>query len=143
MVRDGTARGLAAWLPSELQVAGKTGTTDEFRDSWFAGFTGDRLAVIWVGRDDDQPTGLTGAAGAMTIWGDMMAGLDPEPLILPEPDNIEKAWVDPESGLLSDSSCPDAVELPFVTGSAPTESAACGPSSIGNSIKNIFKRLFR
>jgi penicillin-binding protein 1B len=142
VVREGTALGLAACLPSELQVAGKTGTTDDFRDSWFAGFTGDRLAVVWVGRDDDRPTDLTGAAGAMGVWGDMMAKLDPEPLILPEPDNIERVWIDPASGLLSDSGCPDAIELPFVAGSAPTESAACGPRSIGKSIKNWFERLF-
>ncbi len=143
VVREGTARGLATFLPPELQVAGKTGTTDEFRDSWFAGFTGDRLAVVWVGRDDNQPTGLTGAAGAMTVWGDMMAKLDPQPLILPQPDGIERVWIDPASGLLSDSGCPEAVELPFVAGSAPTESAACGPRSAGKSIKNWFKRLFR
>jgi penicillin-binding protein 1B len=143
VVRDGTARNLSGWLPSELQVAGKTGTTDDFRDSWFAGFTGDRLAVAWVGRDDNQPTGLTGAAGAMTVWGEMMAGLDPEPLIVPEPDNIERVWIDPPSGLLSDSGCPDAVELPFAAGSAPTESAACGPRSIGRSIKSLFERIFR
>jgi penicillin-binding protein 1B len=143
VVREGTARGLGAFVPPALQVAGKTGTTDEFRDSWFAGFTGDRLAVVWVGRDDNQPTGLTGAAGAMTVWGDMMARLDPEPLVLPEPTGIERAWVDPVSGLLSDSSCPDAVELPFVVGSVPTDSAACGPRSAGKSIQNWFKRLFR
>ncbi|MGD9188286.1 MAG: penicillin-binding protein 1B [Desulfobacteraceae bacterium] len=143
VVREGTGRGLAALLPADLQVAGKTGTTDEFRDSWFAGFTGDRLAVVWVGRDDDKPTGLTGAAGAMAIWGDMMARLDPEPLILPQPDGIERVWIDPASGLLSDSGCPDAVELPFVAGSAPTDSAACGPRSVGKSFKNWFERLFR
>jgi penicillin-binding protein 1B len=143
VVREGTAHSLSAWLPSDLQAAGKTGTTDDFRDSWFAGFTGDRLAVVWVGRDDDQSTGLTGASGAMAVWGDMMAGLDPEPLIVPEPDNIERVWIDPASGLLSDSGCPDAVELPFVAGSAPTESAACGPHSIGRSIKNLFERIFR
>lgn len=142
VVREGTARGLAAFLPADLQVAGKTGTTDDFRDSWFAGFAGDRLAVVWVGRDDDQPTGLTGAAGAMTVWGNMMAGLDPEPLILPEPDGIERIWIDPASGLLSDRGCPDAIELPFVTGSAPTESASCRPRSVGKSIKNWFKRMF-
>ncbi len=143
VVRQGTAQGLAARLPSELEIAGKTGTTDEFRDSWFAGFTGDRLAVVWVGRDDNQSTGLTGAGGAMAVWGDMMAGLDPEPLILPQADNIERAWIDPVSGLLSASGCPDAVELPFITGSAPTESADCGGRSVGRSIKSWFERLFR
>ncbi len=142
VIRDGTARGLAARLPTDLQAAGKTGTTNDLRDSWFAGFTGDRLAVVWIGRDKNQPTGLTGAAGAMTVWGDMMAELDPEPLILPEPEGIERAWIDPASGLLSGSDCPGAVELPFIAGSAPIDSAACGPPP-GKSIKNWFKRLFR
>jgi penicillin-binding protein 1B len=143
VVQEGTAKGLAAWLPSALAVAGKTGTTDDFRDSWFAGFTGDHLAVVWVGRDDDQSTGLTGAGGAMAVWGDLMAGLEPEPLTLPEPDNIERAWIDPPSGLLSSSSCPGAVELPFIAGSAPTEFGDCGRPSVGRSIKNWFERLFR
>lgn len=142
VVREGTARELGAYLPADLEVAGKTGTTDDFRDSWFAGFTGDRLGVVWVGRDDNGPTGLTGASGAMTIWGAMMANLNPEPLILPEPENIERVWIDPASGLLSDEGCRDAVELPFIIGSAPTESAPCGPRSLGRSIKGWFERTF-
>ena len=142
VVREGTARGLAARLPSNLKIAGKTGTTNDLRDSWFAGFTGDRLAVVWVGRDDNRPIGLTGTSGAMSVWAEMMAGLDPEPLILTEPDGIERVWIDPVSGLLSDSDCPNAIELPFVEGSAPIDSAVCGPSA-GKSIKNWFKRLFR
>jgi len=143
VVRQGTARGLAAWLPSALAVAGKTGTSDDFRDSWFAGFTGDRLGVVWIGRDDNQSTGLTGASGAMAVWGDMMARLDPEPLTLLEPDNIKWVWIDSASGLLSDRTCPGAIELPFIKGSAPTEFSDCGHNSIGRSIKNWFERLFR
>jgi len=143
VVRQGTARGLTAWLPSPLAVAGKTGTSDDFRDSWFAGFTGDRLGVVWIGRDDNQSTGLTGASGAMAVWADMMARLDPEPLTLQEPDNIKRAWIDSASGLLSDRTCPGAVELPFIDGSAPTEFSDCGRNSIGRSIKNWFERLFR
>lgn len=143
VVSEGTALGLGGYLPPTLEAAGKTGTTDDFRDSWFAGFTGDRLAVVWVGRDDNKSTGLTGASGAMTVWGEMMAALDPEPLILPEPENIERVWIDPASGLRSEQGCRDAVELPFITGSAPTESASCGPgSSLGRSIKGLFDRIF-
>ncbi len=142
-VREGTAKGLSAWLPSALSVAGKTGTTDDFRDSWFTGFTGDRLGVVWVGRDDNQSTGLTGAGGAMAVWGDMMASLDPEPLTLPEPDNIKRVWIDPASGLLSGDNCAGAVELPFIDGSAPTEFGDCGRKSVGRSIKNWLERLFR
>jgi len=53
-------------------AAGKTGTTDLLRDAWFAGFTEDRLAVVWVGRDDDRPLGLTGAQAALPIWTEFM-----------------------------------------------------------------------
>ncbi|MFP4517564.1 MAG: penicillin-binding protein 1B [Desulfovibrionales bacterium] len=143
VVRTGTAKGLSSYLDPSYGVAGKTGTTDEFRDSWFAGFTGDRLAVVWVGRDDNKPTGLTGSSGAMTVWGELMAGLDPEPLVLPVPETVEYIWIDPLTGLRSAERCPGAVKLPFITGSAPVESAPCGPSQIGGSIKGWFKRLFK
>jgi penicillin-binding protein 1B len=142
IVHGGTARGLSAYLPKNLDIAGKTGTTNEFRDSWFAGFTGDRLAVVWVGRDDNQPAGLTGASGAMTVWGDMMASLSPQPLVVPHPEKIEYAWIDPASGLLSADWCQDAVRLPFITGSVPTEAAPCGPPPMGRSIRGWFKRIF-
>jgi penicillin-binding protein 1B len=142
VVREGTAQGLREWLPAELAVAGKTGTTDELRDSWFAGFTGDRVAVVWVGYDDNRPARLTGASGAMTVWGDMMRALAHEPLTLPQPENIERVWIDPETGLLADKECAGAVELPFVAGSAPQDSAPCA-RSVGGSIKNWFQRMFK
>src|SRR3989440_194426 len=64
VVREGTAQGLKNFLPPELAVAGKTGTTDEQRDAWFAGFTGDRLGVVWIGYDDNRAARLTGAGAA-------------------------------------------------------------------------------
>ncbi len=142
VVQAGTATGLNAYLPADLKVAGKTGTTDDLRDSWFAGFTGDKLAVAWVGRDDNQPTGLTGAAGALTVWGATMAALDPEPLAPPMPENIEWVWIDPESGLRADSSCAGAVQLPFVRGSAPMEASPCSGTAPAQTIRSWFRRLF-
>jgi len=142
VVHEGTAEALNSYLSSDLNIAGKTGTSDEFRDSWFAGFTGDRLAVAWVGRDDNETTGLTGASGAMSIWAEMMADLHPEPLVLSQPENVEQVWIDPASGLLSARGCHDAIELPFIEGSAPTESASCGPGSVGSTIKSFFERIF-
>lgn len=124
-VHEGTGRALYRQLSPELDVAGKTGTTDEYRDSWFAGFTGDVLAVVWVGRDDNRPVGLTGAGGAMKVWGNMMRRIKPEPLLLQSPENIEIAWVDPATGRLADAYCAGAVELPFIRGSVPEETASC------------------
>ncbi len=124
VVREGTGQALKHFLPEEVNVAGKTGTTDEQRDAWFAGFTGDRLGVVWVGYDDNRAARLSGAASALPIWGDMMAALAPEPLVLEKPERIETVWIDPQSGLRG-ISCPGAQELPFVQGSAPRDMAPC------------------
>jgi penicillin-binding protein 1B len=142
VVREGTANDLNKFLSPDIHVAGKTGTTNDLRDSWFAGYTGDRLAVIWIGRDDNQPINMTGASGAMTVWGDMMAKLDPEPLEPPQPDNVEMVWVDSATGRRADDNCQGAVSLPFINGSAPVETAPCAAALQGQSIKNWFKRLF-
>lgn len=141
VVQEGTAAGLRDFLPASLAVAGKTGTTDELRDAWFAGFSGDRVAVVWVGHDDNQPTGLTGAAGAMPIWGELMRHLDLEPLAPPLPEKVERAWIDPVSGLRADRDCPGAVELPFWRDSVPEDTAPCARSP-GRKIRNWFRRLF-
>jgi penicillin-binding protein 1B len=125
VVREGTGQGLRQFLPPEVAVAGKTGTTDEQRDAWFAGFTGDRLAVVWVGYDDNRAARLTGSSAALPIWGDMIGALAPEPLALPKPDGVEMVSIDPQTGLRGGTSCPGAVELPFALGSAPRERAPC------------------
>jgi penicillin-binding protein 1B len=127
VVREGTGQALKHFLPAEIGAAGKTGTTDEQRDAWFAGFTGDRLGVVWVGYDDNRAARLSGSAAALPVWGDMMAALAPEPLALEKPERIELVWIDPQSGLRG-ISCPGAQELPFVQGSAPREMAPCAGS---------------
>ena len=85
---EGTGRSLQRLLPEGLAVAGKTGTTDNLRDSWFAGFSSTHVAVAWVGRDDNMPTGLTGATGALGIWAATMAKIDTSPLEPQPPDTI-------------------------------------------------------
>ncbi len=139
-VRVGTAQGMKQWLPPELAIAGKTGTTDELRDSWFAGFSGDRAAVVWVGYDDNRPAHLTGATGAMTVWGEIMARLPQEPLAPPVPESVERIWIDPGSGLRGNSDCFGALELPFIAGSAPQETAPCAHTPIQR-LRNWVRRL--
>jgi penicillin-binding protein 1B len=136
VVREGTAQSLVNWLPADLNVAGKTGTTDDLRDSWFAGYTGDRVAVVWVGRDDNKSTGLTGASGAMTVWGELMKNIQPEPLEPVMPDDVEMVNVGPVSGLRYDTGCKSGVMLPFIKGSAPTEISPCDTSSADASTAN-------
>lgn len=117
VVNNGTARRLTRELPSLMPLAGKTGTTNELRDSWFAGF-GDRLlAVVWVGRDDNKSAKLTGSTGAMQIWLDAMKKIKPEPLTLIEPEEI--SWYEFPDMSNPESSCSKTKAYPFVNAFPP------------------------
>ncbi len=112
VMREGTARAAYPRL-SPLPVAGKTGTTDDLRDSWFAGFSGNRLMVVWIGRDDNRPAGLSGARGALAVWADLMPALRPRISHTPPPGPISWHWVDEQGGYRTDPDCPGAVRMPF------------------------------
>lgn len=135
---EGTARGVYDTLSPGLALAGKTGTTDDLRDSWFAGFTGDLLAVVWLGSDGNQPTGLTGSSGALRVWAALMQRLEPQPLQLDTPPEVDYAWVDPASGRQTDRDCTGAVQLPFIRGSAPDRGAPCEGRG-GNWLRRILQ----
>ena len=142
VVSTGTGRGLSAFVSADLRLAGKTGTTDELRDSWFAGFDTDRVAVVWVGRDDNSPAGLTGSQGAMRVWGDLMRRLKPDPLHLPAPVSVDNVWVDVGSGLLADESCANAALMPYLKGSAPVTESSCitrPAQGIGDFFRGFFE----
>lgn len=126
VMRSGTGRPALSLMPASLQPAGKTGTTNDLRDSWFAGFTGDYLGVVWIGRDDNQPTGYTGAEGALRIWATVMQRVSREPLELDRPDNVDLLWVDAQRGGRSAEGCPGVIRLPFRQGTEPDRSASCG-----------------
>ena len=138
---SGTGRGLSAYLASGTGIAGKTGTTDELRDSWFAGFSGDKVAVTWIGRDDNRPAGLSGASGALQVWGDMMSGSGVVPLELNRPGDVELVRVDAVSGLRADRGCDSAAEYPFIRGSAPTRDAPCAVGGEGQGSR-LWRSLF-
>ncbi len=126
VVREGTGKSLRRWLGEGFAVAGKTGTTDDLRDSWFAGFGADRVAVVWVGRDDNRPTGLTGSRGALPLFGRAMRDLHLRPLDPLPPAGVEYHWVEDASGMLSAEGCKGAIRLPFAAGSQPRLRSACG-----------------
>ncbi|PKD41879.1 penicillin-binding protein 1B [Methylomonas sp. Kb3] len=122
----GTGHSAYNYLPQNMALVGKTGTTNQLRDSWFAGFSGDFLSVVWVGRDDNKPTGLTGGTGALQIWSELMRQVSKKPVSLVPPDNVQMTWIDTASGLLSNEGCPGAKLMPFVDGSGPSQFADCG-----------------
>ena len=139
--RTGTARSLQHLLPADLTVAGKTGTSSDLRDSWFAGFTSDRLAVVWVGRDDNGVTGLTGGTGALPIWADVLLSSRPQPLDLAPPEGVQWRWVvrEQERVLLGSEACADGLKLPFLDGTEPAEVASCAGQANFPPIEKTFE----
>lgn len=117
VVAQGTARSLSARLPNLMPLAGKTGTTNDLRDSWFAGFGDDILGVVWVGRDDNKSTGLTGAMGALQVWTDIMQELHPQPLSLTAPEGVTWVHVYGDSAVADD--CPGSAAFPFIESYLP------------------------
>ncbi|MEC9407484.1 MAG: penicillin-binding protein 1B [Pseudomonadota bacterium] len=136
---DGTARSAQRYLRSTT-LAGKTGTTDELRDSWFAGFGGDVQATVWVGRDDNKPAQLTGASGALQLWSRIMAALDPRPVDLFATGQAEPVWVVPQQDALADTRCEDRLLVPYLPGSAPDAWASCAEQA--DSDAGFWERLF-
>jgi penicillin-binding protein 1B len=117
-------------------VAGKTGTSDGYRDAWFAGFDGAHLAVVWVGYDDNRPTGLTGSIGAMPIWDHLLAALGPSALSLSVPEGFRIEALDYETGLRADAQCGDPVPVPLPSGVRPARKPGCSAS-----LKDLGDRL--
>ncbi|MGC8120110.1 penicillin-binding protein 1B [Marinobacter sp. VGCF2001] len=141
-MQEGTGKSAYYRLPDSLTLAGKTGTTDDGRDSWFAGFSGDLLAVAWVGRDDNGPTALTGASGALPVWSTMMAQIPQHGFSPVVPDGVQYHWVDPEAQALTGENCENARLMPFIAGSEPQRHTGCR-GSIGRQIRGWFEGLFQ
>ena len=120
VVARGTARKLRA-LGFERPAAGKTGTTNDNNDAWFAGYTPELLTVVWVGFDRDAHLGLTGSSAALPIWAQFMrealAGRPESGFAAPR--GVVMADVDPQSGGLAVPGCRHVVRQAFLEGEAP------------------------
>ena len=140
VMHEGTGHTAYLSFPENYGLVGKTGTTNDSKDSWFAGYTGDYLSVVWIGRDDNKPAGLTGASGALQVWISLMKQISTQPVNLIPPDNIKMAWIDPANGLLANENCGGAKAYPFIAGSAPEESSPCMASPI-NQVETLINSL--
>jgi penicillin-binding protein 1B len=141
----GTGREAAARLPRGLIVAGKTGTSSDTRDSWFAGFTGSYLSVVWVGYDDNRVTGLTGAAGALPVWAETMATLKSVSFEPVAPELVENRWIEFSDGLETTPACSaDAVVVAVPKDTVLPAKPGCNsspPTSTGDKIKTWLKNI--
>jgi penicillin-binding protein 1B len=117
----GTAAGAAAGIPGDL--AGKTGTTNGRRDSWFGGFGRERATVVWVGYDDNSSTRLSGARAALPIWVRFTARVAPRSgySIFREPPGLTTAVIDPTTGMLATEFCPEVLTEVFREGEVPSQ----------------------
>ena len=115
-VERGTGRGLRRIIPEQVPVAGKTGTTNDLRDSWFAGFGDDVTGVVWLGRDDNLPTRFTGAGGALQVWGHMVKRQDFRSIDLLPPPGVGSVQA---VGLSFAGACVRFPYIPYVLGFRP------------------------
>jgi membrane carboxypeptidase/penicillin-binding protein len=103
-------------------AAGKTGTTNDYRDAWFVGFTPDLLAVVWVGFDQKRAINLAGGEAALPIWTEFMkqatAGVPETPFV--PPPGVSLVRIDPLSGELATPACQETLEEAFYKGDEPT-----------------------
>ena len=139
VMREGTGRSAYNTINGSLDLAGKTGTTNDQRDSWFAGFSGEHLAVVWLGRDDNKATSFTGATGALRIWTDFMSHIPTRSLNQDPPPGVSFDWLDSTTGKLSAEGCSGAVWLPVRDDFRPLQSVDCKLAQ--NPIKSFWQKL--
>ena len=130
VVTDGTARSLGSWrLPGP--VAGKTGTTNNFRDAWFVGYTPDILGLVWVGFDNGEPINASGSKAALPIWADLVTSI-PHYLTGADfkvPKDVIRILVCNESGQLAEGrACPQPYEEAFLVGNQPDRPCPVHPA---------------
>ncbi|HXU44237.1 MAG TPA: PBP1A family penicillin-binding protein [Thermoanaerobaculia bacterium] len=122
VVDRGTGAGVRA-QGVDGAIAGKTGTTNDRRDSWFAGYSTDRTTVVWVGFDDNSPTHLSGARGALPLWARFIKAVRPPGGFPPfrPPAGVRMAVIDPSTGLLATEYCPSVITEVFPEGHVPSQ----------------------
>jgi penicillin-binding protein 1B len=145
VITHGTGRDAPARLPRGLIAAGKTGTSSDTRDSWFAGFTGSYVSVVWVGYDDNRVTGLTGATGALPVWAETLASLKSESFQPVPPELVEDRWIGFGDGLETTPACSaDAVVVAVPKDTPLPGKPGCNtspPGTVSDKIKAWLKTI--
>jgi penicillin-binding protein 1B len=134
VVQRGTASRLRRWGLGN--IAGKTGTTNDYRDAWFVGYTADMVTTVWVGFDRGAPLRLSSAEAAIPIWAAYMSAIphlhsEPAP-----PPGVTFREIDPDSGMLWRDGCPGPWREVFLDGTAPTH--YCPVGILGSILRRVF-----
>ena len=147
----GTARGYKQKTIDKWNVGGKTGTSDDQRDSWFVGYAGDYLVLTWLGFDDNRSTPLTGRTGALELWKSFIEDVNPNSTTKPVLPRIKYVWTDINDGNLSGPKCKNSIHTPFIIGTEPKNiqdvRRKCGAaseeeaSSVVKKLKQVFEKI--
>ena len=138
---SGTARSLT-WRLKNTSLAGKTGTTNEQRDSWFVGYDNKLLVTTWLGRDDNKPTKLTGSSGALVLFADFMKTNGAQSRIARVPDNVDLVRFDNKSGRAVSQACENSQLLPAVTNGLIFEKHCEADLNNKSNKKSWFEKIF-
>ncbi|MCM2678767.1 penicillin-binding protein 1B [Echinimonas agarilytica] len=141
VVQDGTARKLGALYPNVV-MAGKTGSTNDYRDAWYIGIDGREVVVVWIGRDDNRPIHMTGSAAAMSIYSHYLQQRGPLSQTLTPPVDVEIRPFDEKGNILTEK-CPYIRQLPVdkQKNDARIECAK-NPSISEQEVKPWWKKIF-
>lgn len=121
---DGTAKQIKKTFPT-INMAGKTGTTNDYRDSWFAGFDRNLVSSVWMGADDNSQVGLSGASGAMQVFIAFQKQQSPKNLSRRFPSELAIAHFDKATGALSAPGCGHILSVPAILSALPATSKPC------------------
>ncbi len=123
--RAGRGASLYQGLDPDFHFAAQIGDTPGEHDAWFAGFSGDRLVVVWVGRADGKALRRSAAEVAVPVWRALMQRLAGQPFRPAKPPQVNELWMDAVTGKASAAGCPGAVQLPFLDGTRPPGPQGC------------------
>ncbi len=145
---SGTARGYSKKNIESWQAGGKTGTSDDQRDSWFVGFAGELLVLVWLGFDDNRPTPLTGRSGALEVWKNFIDDVQPSSVEKNSFSRIRYIWTDKKDGLVSGEKCKNSLLVPFIIGTEPNtipsvrDRCASKPKRSKSDVMQKLKKVF-
>ncbi|GAC04921.1 penicillin-binding protein 1B [Paraglaciecola chathamensis] len=141
VTREGTAKQIRKTF-GDINMAGKTGTTDDYRDSWFSGFDNNILVTTWMGKDNNEPINLSGATGAMQLFIGYQKLQQPKSLVRRYPKGLGIAHFDEESGALSRPGCANTISVPAILDALPPVPKTCNEEVRGPLKKSLWERLF-
>jgi penicillin-binding protein 1B len=142
---QGTAKRVGANF-GNINMAGKTGTTDDYRDSWFSGFDRNHVVTVWVGNDDNQPINLTGAGGALPVFINYMRSQSPKSLSRRFPEGLGIAHFDAKSGEVVVAGCAGSLSVPAILDVLPPPQQDCAGRPVkdkkSDKEKSWWERIF-